>query len=58
MIDRIPNGYRVAVLTPDGTIADILDVEDSDLRHTLAALDLGQNVMQVVERNEAQAAKS
>ena len=49
----IPAGYRLAVITPDGTIADTLDLEGADLTKPLAAQVLGDDVDAVIRRVEA-----
>lgn len=33
----IPTGYRLAVVAPDGTIVDTIDLEGADLSKTLGA---------------------
>jgi hypothetical protein len=34
---KIPDGYKVAVVGPDGTIADTIDIGGADLTRTQAA---------------------
>lgn len=49
---RIPYGYKVAVVTPQGTIADMVEIEDYDLTAPLAAAELALEVDRIVAREE------
>lgn len=49
----IPAGYRLAVVTPDGTIADTIDLEGMDPTKPLGAQELGDEVDTIVRRVEA-----
>lgn len=49
---RIPDDdWRLAVIAPDGTVIDTVDIGDADLTKPLSAMEVGWQVEQTVKRH-------
>ena len=49
-MSAVPAGYRLAVVTPDGSIAEMVDIEGYNLTKTIAAAALGHDIAEAVGR--------
>lgn len=49
---RLPEGYKVAVLDPHGTVVDVIEI-DGDLSHPVVRMELATDVERAVHLGEA-----
>lgn len=50
-MSAIPSGYRLAVLSPSGTVVESIDLDGYDLTKPIAAVDVAHQVDAAVTRD-------